>query len=1034
MSATSPLRPTRGSGWSSAVLVALLVHSAVVLRPEAQDSVFMDGPCTQRSAGPCNRSEAHFVLGGLFPLHRSLTAGLVCRDPGAQTSFFAEALQWTEAFRRAVDLVNANCDLLPGLTLGYAMRDTCSDEREALRESLAFLGSGYCRLNGSELPIPGRTNSTVPVPFVSRVAGVVGPYTSSESIGVTDLFSLFRVPVVSYAATSPFLSDKSRFPHFFRTTPTDMFTSRALVQLAHKFNWTFVNVVHTNDNFGLAGESATTAAFSRDGDADMRTCVGTQAEGTKNDLKLQPTSQEALDVWKVLLDGTPQSRSSVAVLFAQRTSAEELFRVGMQDAGIRDKAMSRNLTFLGVGAWGDVLDAVAPGVDIAKGSLSAIAFAQPVPDFDAHFGSLHPSTTHDNPWLEEAWQAIFNCSLTDVSCLDHNLTNPRFYKQSSKVPFVYNAVFAYAQALHNIYVKDCNRSAIDCASLRNATRAIEALKEVSFVTLTGERFQFDRHHDPITAEFAVKNIVVNDTTRDVVFRNVGMFRSEAVGLNRTQCVENNNVYLNEVCFAEQLDIDLTRVVWNDGTHFVPQSTCSPTCMPGFYVSVPNRELPCCWECIQCEGHTISEKPNSLSCSMCQTFEEAVAGKTMCDHVRVDQWDSSEPFAIVIAILAVTSIVTVLACALWVTFHRQNAFFPLGIEPTWLCLLGILVVYLGLFLELGGPSAVICGMRSVFFSLGVSFAVSPLIVYAVYRYCVMASRPEAGFLFSTRRRAILSLPLVVVPVVILLLAMLVSPPKRADMVDAHVKEERSCENAIADSVLPYYADFLFLVCLVICAATLWSEHRADYVYLVDVRPRVLYFSATACIINIFISVISLVILQATKMTPTGRGNVVHILIWLNNTALLLVVFTQQLRQLGLLNTQEKRWLDELRKQVQRRAQKSEIWRTESAGASDTMRSSRAGEGPKIIVFSEEPKSGTLTGSYGSHGNRGSSLPSSSTGKKGNQLEEQSNLLPQRQSYVTLNESSPTPDSSASEANSSAYRSLHTQNTGVAEAQL
>ena len=58
------------------------------------------------------------------------------------------------------------------------------------------------------------------VPPVFAVA-VVGTENSQRTMLMADIFSVFRVPMLSYLSSSPLLDDKIKFPYFFRTIPSD---------------------------------------------------------------------------------------------------------------------------------------------------------------------------------------------------------------------------------------------------------------------------------------------------------------------------------------------------------------------------------------------------------------------------------------------------------------------------------------------------------------------------------------------------------------------------------------------------------------------------------------------------------------------------------------------------------------------------------------------------------------------------------------------------------------------------------------------
>ena len=897
-------------------LATVLYNTLVFGQPDFGTGIIFDGPCERQDIGPCNRSVAHFVLGGLFPVHSDYDAERqVCGS-----TYNVEALQWVEAFRHAVDLVNANASLLPGLRLGYGMRDTCGSDRQALRHCLTFVGSGYCRTgDATELPDPDEpADPNIVRPLVSRVAGVVGPYSSPEAISVTDLMRLFEVPVVSYSATSPQLSDKDRFPYFLRTTPSDRISSRAVVGLARKLGWGFINIINTDDSFGNAGAESVAEQFTKADSRFSAGCVGSQAKGERR-LSHPPSEDEVRRAWRMLLESSPQNKSNGVVLFTQSGGAREFFK--LSDPTLRQAALSRNLTFVGVGAWGDVLDAVRTGPEIARGSVSAVAYRPPIEEFDRHFGSLNPITTKGNPWLVEGWQTIFNCDLGDTrsNCSQRNLTDPRYYKRSSKVPFIYDAVFAFAHAFHNIYVNNCNRTR--CDALRSAPLALEALQKVTFASITGDQFRFDANGDPVEATYAIKNMVVDDEqSQQIKFPIVGFYRRR---IDPTQ--ENCSNLDREDCFDESLDVDLTEIVWNDGSHNAPGSKCSEQCVPGQYHSVGNRALPCCWDCRRCALNRYSRTGNTSVCPFCKDDQRSVSDRSFCESVRVVQWDSSEAFAIVVAIMASTGIAVIIGCLIWMATKRR-CFFPLGIEPTVICLASFLLIYASLMFELNGPSRVICGMKTVATALGFTTVFSNLLVYACYRYCVIFSLPEGGFLFNTQRRAIASLVFVTPVALLLLLSMVAKAPDVNVEVTRFEKEERSCKMLIADEVLPYYNFLLSLLLFTICARTLKTERKEEYCYLVDERPRVLYFTAIASIISMFLYICTIIILAYIDSSPVAFGGVVNVFFWLVNTSMFLIVFTQQLRQLNFLDAAEERWLRNLHTELVKASSKSRTWRT------------------------------------------------------------------------------------------------------------
>ena len=71
--------------------------------------------------------------------------------------------------------------------------------------------------------------------LASGVIGVVGAACSGASMGANSVLKN-DVPMISYAATSPLLSDNEAYPNFFRVVPSDGFQGEALADLIHSDN------------------------------------------------------------------------------------------------------------------------------------------------------------------------------------------------------------------------------------------------------------------------------------------------------------------------------------------------------------------------------------------------------------------------------------------------------------------------------------------------------------------------------------------------------------------------------------------------------------------------------------------------------------------------------------------------------------------------------------------------------------------------------------------------------------------------------
>ncbi|CAF5103647.1 unnamed protein product, partial [Rotaria magnacalcarata] len=95
----------------------------------------------------------------------------------------------------------------------------------------------------------------------SNVVGIVDPTSSSETPFIADFGEKLGIPVVSYAATDPGLSDRNAYPAFQRTVPSDCASALAVVKLSTRFNWTSCIIIYQNDAYGSDGAKVITDAL-----------------------------------------------------------------------------------------------------------------------------------------------------------------------------------------------------------------------------------------------------------------------------------------------------------------------------------------------------------------------------------------------------------------------------------------------------------------------------------------------------------------------------------------------------------------------------------------------------------------------------------------------------------------------------------------------------------------------------------------------------------------------------------------------------
>lgn len=90
----------------------------------------------------------------------------------------------------AIDEINNSSDLLPNITLGYRIFDTCNTVSKALEATLSFVAQNKI----DSLNLDEFCNCTDHIPATIAVVGAAG---SAVSTAVANLLGLFYIPQVS---------------------------------------------------------------------------------------------------------------------------------------------------------------------------------------------------------------------------------------------------------------------------------------------------------------------------------------------------------------------------------------------------------------------------------------------------------------------------------------------------------------------------------------------------------------------------------------------------------------------------------------------------------------------------------------------------------------------------------------------------------------------------------------------------------------------------------------------------------------------
>uniref|UniRef100_A0A8C4S768 G-protein coupled receptors family 3 profile domain-containing protein n=1 Tax=Erpetoichthys calabaricus TaxID=27687 RepID=A0A8C4S768_ERPCA len=455
------------------MLLFALVFIAILIRAEE--------PTCERwghAHPPLFMKKGDVIIGGIFSFHYTLENKLLF-DSKPEIPKCINLIQRLEDFQIAatmmftIDEINNRRDILPNISLGYRIYDSCGSTRTAVRSALELMSNAEGNFSESCLR--------------SSVHAIVGHSASSPTIAIT--FTDFCFTQISYSASCECLSNRQDFPTFFRTIPSDYYQSRALAQLVKQFGWTWVGTIRTDTDYGNNGMATFLYVAQQEGICIEYSELIHYANPREKFLKV-------VEVIKM-------STSKVIVAFTFDFDLNVLIKELLQQN-------VTGLQWIGSEAWiSSRAIATKENFRVLGGAIGFAVRNSAIPGLKEYILNIHPSFS---PGWNEFWQDVFKCSLNSqentTSCtLSENLRQvSNDYTNLSVLRINYNmykAVYALAHSVDNLY--KCQEG---LGPFFNKSCVLHYLKMVNFSTLNGEDIYFDKNGDPV-ARYELVNWQIN---------------------------------------------------------------------------------------------------------------------------------------------------------------------------------------------------------------------------------------------------------------------------------------------------------------------------------------------------------------------------------------------------------------------------------------------------------------------------------------------------------------------------------------------
>ncbi|XP_074496896.1 extracellular calcium-sensing receptor-like [Sebastes fasciatus] len=675
------------------------------------------------------------VIGGLFPLHYVAPKPQHSYHSKPQLTpcngFDHRAFRWMMTMVFAVEEINHNSSLLPGVKLGYRIMDSCDHVHTSLQALLSLVNRST-------------QSQTLPSCLAdSPVPAVIGLASSSPTRAVAHTLGPFSLPLVSYFATCACLTDKHMYQSFLRTVPSDLFQVRGLVQLVTSLGWLWVGTIGTTDDYSHYGIQAFSNQFRQQGG-----CLAFHLTIPKS-----PTAAEIQE----MADRLQISTAQVVVVFANEGQLLDLLL----------ELAQRNVTgiqWVASESWVTAILLTSPKFHpLLEGTLGFSFPGVGIPGLKEFLLNVRPSPKPGMAFVNMFWEELFGCRLEfrgEADAVDKLMGLDAFgYSQnnSGSLPVctgsedlrytdssftdvsqvrisynVYKAVYAIAHALHTLLNCDSavhNKGMCDNNKSFSSRELLHHLKTVNFTNQFEEKVYFDSNGEPVPLYDIIN--WQKDSSGEIRFIKVGSYDGSAP-------------------LREQLQIKQSTIVWTKGQSQVPVSQCSVPCPPGSRQARRPGEPHCCFDCLPCADGKISNQTSSTECTKCAEYYWPDKDQVKCVAGVEEFLSFHDTMGIILVALTLLGVVlTTIVTVVFQSFRSTPIVKANNSEISFLLLLSLKLCFLCSLVFIGQPSLWTCRLRQAAF--GISFVlclscllVKTIVVLLAFRANVPGSRALKRF--------------------------------------------------------------------------------------------------------------------------------------------------------------------------------------------------------------------------------------------------------------------------------------------------
>ncbi|XP_029459138.1 vomeronasal type-2 receptor 26-like [Rhinatrema bivittatum] len=608
------------------------------------------------------------------------------------------------AFLFAIDEINTNAELLPNITLGYRIYDSCSSDIKSILSILSIISK-------KKEPVPNYSCGER-----GTLAGVIGDLSSDSTHSIARVTGIYKYPQISYGAMDPIFSDGIQFPSFYRTVPNERAQYEGIIQLLKHFGWTWVGIVASEDDSGQRATEELKREIIQRG-VCVEFSVVIPDEFISNKIKI---FHQAINIIR-------ESTATVIILYSSRTYVmQEIMRTEWLEFAQKSEkvwivsATLSIITDLGLDkAFLVINDTLA--FSVSRGEI---------PGFQDFLSRVNPAMFPDDDLLKRFWNWNFKCNLPSTESVrniafPHNCTGNETLSSLGAVLFdvynfrlsysVYTAVYTLAHALHDMYSAQSQKGAF--GNRENLLQDFQHwklnafLKKVHYKTAAGDEIFFDEK-----GETSVRYDILNW----IYFPN-GTLTNILVGSFNPSAPRDQQLLIND-----------SSIEWQPGfTQIPPSSVCSDRCPLGYRKAPLEGKPACCFACIICALGEFSNGTDMENCLTCPEDQWPNDKRDQCIPKTIEFLSYQEPLGSALASIAILfSTITAGVLGIFIKYRDTAVVKANNRDLSFILLLALMLSFLCSMLFIGRPIQVTCLLRQTAFGLIFSVAVSSVLAKTI----------------------------------------------------------------------------------------------------------------------------------------------------------------------------------------------------------------------------------------------------------------------------------------------------------------